>query len=743
MNHNETMTSMVNDEQADVGPSGRTSRNNRLIRDCHYISKTTFGLSGYRGQQKNIIEAAVTGLDVFVLAPTGMGKSLCYQVPAIAQKDGVTVVVSPLIALMKNQVDGLQRIGISAASLTSDTPQTEKQKIMEDLHSVNPACRLLYVTPERLRTADFNSLLYTLSESERLNRFVVDEAHCISEWGHDFRADYRLLGRFRNNFPDIPIIALTATATPTVQQDIIRSLGMAESRLFCALHPFNRENLYYEVRYRSDDDPVSKMADVHDFVTTLYRRRGRTSCGIIYCKRRTTCDELSSYLRGKGINSKPYHRGIPPRTLDMTLSDWTTENGPVDLVVATIAFGLGIDKGDVRYVIHYDLPRSFEGYYQETGRGGRDGLPTKCVLYYSRQDANETGKWVSSNHQARSELDGPPPSQRSLDSFTSFIQFAENIDVCRHVTICRYFGEIVDSDDIAVVQTYCNNMCDVCKYPDKTKFQIAKLATHMKFEPHVARPNPVSNASDNLVGKRMRDNVQGSTNSSLPNKRLSTTPKFGMIKRANYGGQPSKIPPTSCPALVTKPYASASSLRKPFKLPLKMAPTDSLLEETEVNIDNDDVEIEGKAAAPQDELEHDNSPIPAPGHLPDISVDLEAAFSTKVSLDVRMKAFNTIRRAFHSISTISHDPWRFLRGTSLDHAQRESIISATARHMEFEALSHCSTQNGYELAVESIVTTIGRDVLGYLVSGQKLDDEDAQEMVDFLRGLCRERIEVQ
>ncbi|KDQ62727.1 hypothetical protein JAAARDRAFT_66384 [Jaapia argillacea MUCL 33604] len=444
--------------------------------DCFHVLSKVFGHTEFKGKQKQIVEAAVSGADVFVLAPTGMGKSICFQVPALADEHGITIVVSPLLALMKNQVTKLREKNVPVVAFNSETPHEEKQQIIKDLASGHPYNRLLYITPEKMCAPEMLSLLTKTYDQKELNRFVVDEAHCISEWGHDFRAEYRRLGLFREKFPEVPIMALTATATPAVQDDIVRSLKMSEDHLYKVVHPFNRPNLFYEVRYAPYPDPFTQMNEIFTYITTLHQRRGRPSSGIIYCRNRKTCDDLSAFLRGKGLNSRPYHKGIKSGTLDKTLKDWEQGgdgDGGVDVVCSTIAFGLGIDKPDVRYIIHYDLSKSFEGYYQETGRAGRDGSPSKCVLFYSREDAVRVRKLVTGSHVKRvyaSDFNnGPPPSQRAVDSLRALTNFAENVNLCRHVSICRYFGEPIDEKNEELVKKYCNFMCDVCKYPDKTR----------------------------------------------------------------------------------------------------------------------------------------------------------------------------------------------------------------------------------------------------------------------------------
>ncbi|KAF9517445.1 hypothetical protein BS47DRAFT_497098 [Hydnum rufescens UP504] len=380
--------------------------------DCLQVLRTTFHKTRFRGKQKEIVEAAVRGCDVFVGAPTGMGK---------------VFVVCPLLALMKDQVAKLRNLGITCASLTSETKPEEKIEIVKDLS--------------------------TVYDAKHLNRLVVDEAHCISEWGHDFREEYRNLGYFRQN----------------VRADIIANLKIGGQNLFSVVHPFNRENIFYEIRHLPCIDQVKQFELIYSYLRSLIERRGRPSTGIIYARTRATCDALAQFMRGKGLAARPYHRGIPRARLDKTFQEWSEGDGLCDVVCCTVAFGLGIDKGDVRYVIHYDLPKSFEGYYQETGRAGRDGEPAKCILYYSREDAVKARHLAKRTRDARLdrqteiESSGPGPS-----SVEALIDFAENTDVCRHL-ICRYFGESIDYENEALVKAYCNKMCDVCKYPEKTK----------------------------------------------------------------------------------------------------------------------------------------------------------------------------------------------------------------------------------------------------------------------------------
>ncbi|KAF5334309.1 hypothetical protein D9611_014135 [Ephemerocybe angulata] len=570
-----------------VGPSDAEMQ-------CERVLKYTFKYSSYKGKQKEIVGAAVAGKDVFVLAPTGMGKSLCFQIPAIA----ANAMVSPLLSLMQNQVEALRDKGVSVASLCSATDKKEKAETEKDLASNSPETRILYVTPERLKMKEFLCLLDNLQQNGKLNRLVVDEAHCISEWGHDFRGDYRRLGNFRENYPDVPIMALTATATEDVKRDIIRNLGLSRKNLYVALHPFNRANLYYEVRYLSDPSDLFKMDDIHNWIMRIYHRRGRTCSGIIYCRNRKGCDALTAYLRTKGVMAGAYHAGIKTPTLNSTLDKWM--NGGVDVVVATIAFGMGIDKSDVRYVIHYDLPKSFEGYYQETGRAGRDGVVAKCVLYFcgcllpsfcleaaedsvgvAREDCIDVKKWVMmpKDRPFKGECEGPPPTQRASDSLAALFKMAENPKLCRHVAICRYFGEEIDEKDEDVVKTLCNQMCDVCKTPERTVRHQAKLNpidTSALLETKPRAPTITNLERQNALISRTLSSVAPNANGS----RLGMAQRVGVgIKRTGSlsGGDPEaskrvKLGLDLAPALVTRPYTSVGGLKKPFKAPTFVQP---------------------------------------------------------------------------------------------------------------------------------------------------------------------------
>jgi ATP-dependent DNA helicase RecQ len=376
------------------------------------LLKKTFGYSSFRPLQEEIISDVLAGLDVFALLPTGGGKSLCFQLPALAQ-EGLTLVVSPLIALMKDQVEGLQASGVAATFLNSTLSADESRARFRGLY--RGEYKLLYIAPERLMLPGFAERLPELN----VRHVAIDEAHCISEWGHDFRPEYRQLAELRPHLPGVPFMALTATATQRVREDIVRLLALREPRCYTA--SFNRPNLTYRI--------LAKEKPSEQVVRWVKERP--EECGIVYCHSRKATESVAEKLRAGGISALPYHAGLDPAVRDKTQEKFLKDK--VRVICATVAFGMGVHKPNVRFVLHFDLPKSIEGYYQETGRAGRDGLPGECVLLYSAADAIKQKTFI--------EEKADPDEQRiARDQLQKMIQYAESSE-CRRETLLAYFGE--------------------------------------------------------------------------------------------------------------------------------------------------------------------------------------------------------------------------------------------------------------------------------------------------------------
>jgi len=393
--------------------------------------KEVFGYNQFRGKQELIMENILHKRNTFVIMPTGAGKSLCYQLPAISQ-EGTALVVSPLIALMKNQVDTLNSLGVNARFLNSTLSKTEINRVKKEI--LNGNLKMLYVAPESLTKEDNVEFL----KKAHISFAAIDEAHCISEWGHDFRPEYRKIKSILEQIADIPIIALTATATPKVQMDIQKNLGMEKANLFKS--SFNRENLFYEVR--------PKNQAKKQLVKFLNERKGKS--GIIYCLSRKKVEEIAEFLNVNGFNAAPYHAGLEGNMRMKNQDDFLNED--VDIIVATIAFGMGIDKPDVRFVIHYDTPKSIEGYYQETGRAGRDGLTGDCLMFYSYNDILKLEKFNKDKPVTEKEN-----AKLLLEEMSSYAESS----VCRRKQLLHYFGETFGDN--------CGK-CDNCVHP-KEKFE--------------------------------------------------------------------------------------------------------------------------------------------------------------------------------------------------------------------------------------------------------------------------------
>jgi bloom syndrome protein len=491
--------------------------------DLDFTLRRQFNKTSFRPHQREIITAALEGRDVFVQAATSFGKSLCFQLPACIDQ-GITIVVSPLLSLMvsscfitahphpthehthteppagppaaalgpslpfglcftnflqMNQVEQLRAANINASSLNSYTLPAERDRINRDLASGHPLTRLLYVTPELCSSEHFRGRLELVHEQCELARIVVDEAHCISEWGHDFRPDFKRLSWFRQRFPKVPIMCLTATANPVVRLDVLSTLGLSgegvpPDRLSSFVMTAHRPNLHLEIRYTRDQedrlwDFLTWIRGVHDRRKAEPRKseldadgERHTISGIIYTMSRDECESIATQLVQEGIGARPFHARLSKEVKEQTLARWVANQPGYDIIVATTAFGMGIDKENVRFVVHWRLPKSFEGYYQEAGRAGRDGNASYCFLYYSREDLQRAQSLVN---RTRSDGSGSNLSAQRK-SLQALGLYCENTKRCRHAQICEYFGETETPK--------CDYACDWHKNPNDLQRRLVR-----------------------------------------------------------------------------------------------------------------------------------------------------------------------------------------------------------------------------------------------------------------------------
>jgi ATP-dependent DNA helicase RecQ len=435
------------------------------------VLKEFFGFDGFKGNQEAVVNSVLAGEDCFVIMPTGAGKSMCYQLPAMMM-EGTAIVISPLIALMKNQVDnirGFAQKSSLAHFLNSSLSKAELNQVIEDM--LSGETKLLYVAPETLKKDETIDLL----KQVKISFVAVDEAHCISEWGHDFRPEYRRIKQMVKAIDDVPVMALTATATPKVQQDVQKNLGMMSANLFKS--SFNRPNLFYQVR------PKGRKDIVHKEIISFIKARNNKS-GIIYCLSRKKVEEISEMLNMNGIKALPYHAGLESKVRGHHQDAFLMED--CNVIVATIAFGMGIDKPDVRFVIHYDVPKSLEGYYQETGRGGRDGLQGDCLLFYNPSDIEKLEKFMKDKPVAEQEIGSLLIAETAA--------FAESSH-CRRKMLLHYFGEHFHEED-------CKQMCDNCATPKPKVEVMQELVAMLEAIESLKSELGMSHLVNFFVGKR-------------------------------------------------------------------------------------------------------------------------------------------------------------------------------------------------------------------------------------------------
>jgi bloom syndrome protein len=454
--------------------------------------KDRFRMRGFRHNQLEAINATLAGNDAFVLMPTGGGKSLCYQLPAVVKSGktrGVTIVVSPLLSLMQDQVDHMKALGIQAVAFNGECTKEYKRQVLSAFHERNPEhfIELLYVTPEMVSKNNvFNNAMQTLYQKKKFARMVIDEAHCVSQWGHDFRPDYKALGEVRQRFPDVPVMALTATATQNVIVDIKHNLNMKNCQVFS--QSFNRPNLYYEVRPKGSNQKCTAS------IGALINEKYAGVTGIVYTLSRKQAEQVAASLTDSGIAASHYHAGMEPQAKVDVQTKW--QKGIVKVVVATIAFGMGIDKPDVRFVLHHGLPKSLEGYYQETGRAGRDGKPSDCILFYGKADIRVLKKLIQDGDGSWEQ------KERQMAMLNRVTAFCDNQSDCRRTEILRYFGE-----DFSAAE--CEKACDNCQagltfeQEDFSECAIAALGVIEAQEQITAKQ-----CADILRGRKYPDNAQ-------------------------------------------------------------------------------------------------------------------------------------------------------------------------------------------------------------------------------------------
>ncbi|XP_066931580.1 ATP-dependent DNA helicase Q5-like [Clytia hemisphaerica] len=457
--------------------------------ECFVALRKIFKFDDYKsGLQAQAVKKIATGeKDVFIIFPTGSGKSLCYQLPAVIQEK-VTIVFSPLLALISDQISALQQLGINARALNSQVTPRTKDLIIKDLASKSPKIRLLYTTPEQAATNNFREMLRGLKRNKRLGFFVVDEAHCVSQWGHDFRPQYLKLGKLRKDFPETQWIALTATATKRVQDDVIRTLALKQPVSLYRAETF-RTNLFYDVRFKELlDEPVE---DLSTFLKKGLEMShdGDKPCAIVYCRTRDDCRTLADKLYQRGIKAQPYHAALPRAKRQEVQTQFMT--GFVEVIVATISFGMGIDKPNVRCVAHWSVPQSLEAYYQESGRAGRDRKPAFCRLYFEKQERDNVSFLIRKDIERKQEKAEKSTSfSAEMLSFEAMVKYAQEIK-CRHETISKYFGDTGKPE--------CDRLCDVCKSPAKVTHLVNAFKETISFNStKISKPH--SSSANSLYG---------------------------------------------------------------------------------------------------------------------------------------------------------------------------------------------------------------------------------------------------
>lgn len=525
--------------------------------------KKYFGFDKFKGRQDEIIQNLLNGNDTFVIMPTGGGKSLCYQLPAL-MSEGTAIVVSPLIALMKNQVDSIRAFGSNegvAHFFNSSLNKGERDRVKADI--VAGLTKILFVAPESLTKEENIEFLRSI----KISFFAIDEAHCISEWGHDFRPEYRRLRTIIEAIDRVPIIALTATATPKVQMDIVKTLGMQDAKLF--KDSFNRENLYYEIRLKKNE-----MKEIIKFI-----KQNAGKSGIIYCQSRKKVEEIAETLQVNGINAVPYHAGMDAKTRAKNQDMFLMED--VDVIVATIAFGMGIDKPDIRFIIHHDMPKSLESYYQETGRAGRDGGEGNCVAFYSYDDILKLEKLMA----------GKPVAEQEINKLLmqEVVGFAETT-ACRRKVLLHYFGEHFDDEK-------CNKGCDNCANPREKYDAKEQLSLVLKT---------LSSMKDGFKAKQIVNVLVGNMSNTVKTYRFDSLETFAEGKEEGEHFWHSVIRQAMVNDFLTKNIEKYGTLLLSEKGQAFLKNPQSILftkdhDLTQSNGNDDDIIVNGKGGGALDE----------------------------------------------------------------------------------------------------------------------------------------------
>merc|ERR1719376_1314101 len=510
----------INAEGMFVGETKNDGNDRQLLRTDYDFSdqlkrclREKFGIHKFRPNQLPAVNAAMLKKDCFVLMPTGGGKSLCYQLTA-AISGGVSIVISPLVSLIHDQISKLNDLGIPAEHLSGSDKSWEKQRdIYDSLRTPGDTnLKLLYVTPEKIKASGaLNDVLLALYKRNKLDRFVIDEAHCVSQWGHDFRPDYFQLKQLRSDYPSVPMMALTATATSRTRGDILTQLQMtSDTRWF--ISSFNRSNLQYEVREKTGKSCIETIAN-------LIRNRFARKSGIVYCLSRKECDSVAEDLRGCGVSAQPYHAGLTDKVRSSVQDRWIKDK--VHVMCATIAFGMGVDKPDVRFIFHYSLPKSIEGYYQESGRAGRDGCHSLCILFYSSSDGQRHRKMIESDESTFQA------KKIHLNNLQAVINYCNNVSDCRRVVQLQYFGEVFDA---RACKSAPLSACDNCRSTSEKRDLTAFAQTVING---VEELRAKRGFGSNFTVNQLVDILRGSKNQKVVKSGWDATPMYGQRKAHN------------------------------------------------------------------------------------------------------------------------------------------------------------------------------------------------------------------